>query len=260
MLEVKSLKIKFDDDEALPVDNISFSMNDGEILAIVGESGSGKTMTALSIAGLLHSSAKAMGEIIFDGQNLLELSQSQMRELQGVKISMVFQEPMSSLNPLRKVGWQVEQSMKIHSSAKKSERKQAAIKAMRAVELDDPKGIYRKYPHELSGGMRQRVMLAAAILMHPKLLICDEPTTALDASTGAAMLELLKKLNKESGVGILFISHDLAAVKKLCKKVIIMHDGKIVESGDIEQIFENPQDEYTKKLLASRPKGRRSRE
>jgi ABC-type glutathione transport system ATPase component len=260
MLDVKSLTIKFEDDETSPVDDISFCMEEGALLGLVGESGSGKTMTALSIAGLLREAAKATGEIIFDGQNLLSLTGAQMRQIQGVKISMVFQEPMSSLNPLRRVGWQVEESMKIHTDATKKERKDAVFNAMREVELENPESLYRKFPHELSGGMRQRIMLAAAMLLRPKLLICDEPTTALDAATGVQIVELLKKLNKESGVGVLFISHDLMIVKRLCDRVIIMNGGKIVESGETLQIFENPQDDYTKKLLASRPKGRRTRE
>jgi len=254
MLEVQSLSVRFSNETA--VDDISFSMEAGECLGLVGESGSGKTMTALSIAGLFRRSAQTTGKIMFEDQDLLTLSPSEMRRIQGAKISMVFQEPMTSLNPLRRIGWQVEEAMSIHTKAARPERRAAALEAMRAVELSDPERIYSRYPHELSGGMRQRVMMAAAILMRQKLLICDEPTTALDVTTGAQIIALLQKLNREFNVGVLFISHDLGAVYRLCKRALVMQNGKIVESGSVEEITSDPKTEYTKKLIASLP-GRR---
>jgi len=258
MLSVKSLTVCFDGE--IMVDNISFKLEAGERLALVGESGSGKTLTALSIAGLHRPSAQVTGQIFFDGQDLLALPPAAVRKLQGSKIAMVFQEPMTSLNPLRKIGWQVEESIAIHTVSSRAERRHAALEAMKAVELHDLENLYNKYPHELSGGMRQRIMLAAAILMRPKLLICDEPTTALDVTTGAQILVLLRKLSLEYGVGILFISHDLSAVRRLCEHALIMHDGHIVETGTTESIFANPKDEYTKKLIASLPERRRYRD
>ena len=169
---------------------------------------------------------------------------------------MVFQEPMTSLNPLRKVGIQVEEAMAVHTKRKKAERRAAALEAMAAAELSDPERVYTLYPHELSGGMRQRAMLAAAILLKPKLLICDEPTTALDVTIQAQILKLLKKINGEMGMGILFISHDLKAVRHLCDRALIMHKGKIIESGDVDTLFSNPQTEYTKKLISPRSRNR----
>jgi len=257
MLYVKNLSVCFGDEIA--VDSICFEMAEGGRLGIAGESGSGKTLTALSIAGLPRSNAQTTGQVLFYEKDLLSMSPVERRSIQGRDIAIVFQEPMTSLNPLRKIGWQVEETMKIHTNATRSERRSSALQAMNAVELSDPESIYQKYPHELSGGMRQRVMLAAAMLMHPKLLICDEPTTALDVTTGAQIMALLLKLNREYGVGILFISHDLGAVRRLCDQVIIMHNGKLIESGSVESIFANPQQEYTQKLIASRLQGRTGR-
>jgi len=255
MLQVSALTVRFGEETA--VDDISFQMEEGERLGLVGESGSGKTLTALSIMGLPRPNSQTAGHILFEGKDLLALPPLEMRNIQGSKIAMVFQEPMTSLNPLRRIGWLVEEAMAIHTNSNRAERRQAALDAMRAVELTDPERVYRRYPHELSGGMRQRVMLAAAILMRPKLLICDEPTTALDVSTGMQILSLLHKLNQEFGVGILLISHDLGAVSRLCERALIMQDGRIVESGSVGTLFENPQAEYTAKLIDAQAAGRR---
>lgn len=256
LLEVKDLNIEFHD-HLIPetvVYDFDLKMDAGDIVGIVGESGSGKTMTALAIAGLLrrHDMEKK-GQIIFDGIDLLTCQRSKLRHFQGNEISMIFQEPMTSLNPVKKIGWQVEESLRIHQNISKEERKKRAIKAMREVELDDPEGIYNKYPHELSGGMRQRVMIASAMICEPKILIADEPTTALDVTIQSQIVKLLIKINKENKTAILFISHDLSLVRQLCKRVIVMQGGYIVEDAATEEIFLNPREEYTKQLISAIP-------
>jgi len=261
VLDVKDFAVRFTDRdvEEEAVHGISFTMASGEILGLVGESGSGKTVTALSLMGLLRGrQAVTTGQMLFNGQDLLSLSFEQMRSIQGKQIAMIFQEPKTSLNPLMKVGRQVEEALRVHTSMSAAERRKRALEAMESVELPDPERVYRQYPHELSGGMRQRAMIAAAILLEPNLLLCDEPTTALDAHTQEQILALLTRINRERGVGILFISHDLQVVRKLCRRAIVMQDGYIVEQGDVETLFTNPQNAYTKQLLDSIPgRGRR---
>jgi len=256
MLSVRDLEVRFTDrrevDEA--VRGVSFDMAPGEILGIVGESGSGKSVTARAIMGLLRRrSAQVSGQILFGEQNLLALSIEEMRKLQGKRISMVFQEPKSALNPLMKVGRQVEEGLRLHSGISKSERKARAIEVMTDMELADPARVYDQYPHELSGGMRQRAMLAAALITEPELLICDEPTTALDVRTQTQILALLQKVREERGMGILFISHDLQVIRSICRRAIVMQDGRIVEQGDVEALFTTPKEAYTKRLLDSIP-------
>ncbi len=269
MLRVEQLSIHFEDrdEDQEVVKNVSFSIEDGEILGIVGESGSGKTMTALTIAGLLKKNAVLdHGSIRLDETELLGLSAKEMRKIQGNEISMIFQEPMSALNPTMQIGKQVEEALLLHPmpemaaapgkagrKAAKEKRRNLALEALRDVELDDPEQLYKKYPHELSGGMRQRVMIAAAIVCRPKVLIADEPTTALDAVTQESILNLLKKLNQKYGMSILFISHNLRVVNTLCSRVLVMKDGEIIEEGMTEDIFANPQTEYTKELIAAIP-------
>ena len=256
MLKVDNLSIHFEDRGANQevVRGISFELQDGEILGIVGESGSGKTMTALTVAGLLKSNAVLdSGAIWLDGTELLALSAKEMRKVQGRDISMIFQEPMTALNPTMRIGKQVEEALVLHTSLSKEERAKKVRTALEDVELDEPEDLCRKYPHELSGGMRQRVMIAAAIVCRPKLLIADEPTTALDVGTQDSILKLLKKLNRKYGMGILFISHNLRVVNELCSRVLVMKDGEILEEGLTTQIFENPQTEYTKELIAAIP-------
>lgn len=257
MLKVEDLCIKVHDKKTTDtlVKDVDLEMNRGDILGIVGESGSGKTMTALAIAGLLsrHDMEKN-GHITFEGINLLECPRVVLRKLQGYEISMIFQEPLNSLNPIRKVGWQVEESLRIHTTMDKAERRERALKALKDVELDNPEAVYNSYPHELSGGMRQRVMIAAAMISEPRLLIADEPTTALDVTIQAQIVELLKRINKERGTAILFISHDLSLVSTLCDKVLVMQQGLVVESGKCSDIFNNPQMEYTKNLIDAIPK------
>ena len=256
MLEVKDLNIEFHD-HSVPetvVYDFDLILEEGDIVGIVGESGSGKTMSALAICGLLsrHDMEKR-GEILFQGKELLTCSRSEMRQLQGDDISIIFQEPMTSLNPVKKIGWQVEEALRIHTHMPKEERYERAIWALAEAELPDPEKVYEQYPHELSGGMRQRVMIAAAIVCRPKVLVADEPTTALDVTIQAEIIKLLQKLNREYKTSILFISHDLSLVRKLCERVVVMQDGYVVEQGRTEDIFCHPKKEYTKKLIASIP-------
>lgn len=257
LLEVIDLNIEFRD-HLIPetvVYDFDLSLDTGDIVGIVGESGSGKSMSALAIAGLLNRhDMKKQGQILFEGINLLTCPRQELRKIQGNDIGIVFQEPMTSLNPVKKIGWQVEESLKIHTEMNKEERRRKAIEALQSVELEDPEGIYDKYPHELSGGMRQRVMIAAAIVCEPKILIADEPTTALDVTIQAQIIKLLEKINREKRTAILFISHDLSLVRQLCERIIVMQGGYIVETGRTEQIFHQPKQEYTKKLIAAIPK------
>ena len=256
MLQVDRLSIHFADREEVQkvVRGISFSVQDGEIVGIVGESGSGKTMTALTIAGLFKEHAVLdAGTIRLDGTDLLKLTEREMRQVQGNRIGMIFQEPMTALNPTMKIGRQVEEVLRLHTDLDSRARKAAVIRALEEVELDEAEKLLFKYPHELSGGMRQRVMIAAAMICRPSLLIADEPTTALDAATQESILKLLKKLNDKYGMSILFISHNLRVVKELCTRVFVMKDGEILEEGETEVVFQNPKTEYTKALIAAIP-------
>lgn len=254
MLSINGLHIKFHTRKNEAVAGISFSVNDGEILGIVGESGSGKSVTAMSIAGILpRKQCSYSGQIMLDGVELLHAKRDILRTVQGKKIGFVFQEPQTSMNPLMKVGKQIEEVLKLHTNMSPSERKKAAIDALLQVELTDAESVYKKYPFELSGGMVQRAMIASAIIIKPSLLILDEPTTALDVTTQSQIISLLKKLNKESGITMIFISHNLNVVRKFCKRVVVMQRGKIVEENDVEKIFEVPQHDYTKLLLKSIP-------
>ncbi|MCL1835572.1 MAG: ABC transporter ATP-binding protein [Oscillospiraceae bacterium] len=255
MLEIKDLKVSFTDDwggEA--VDGASLRMNAGERLGLVGESGSGKTMLALTVAGLIpRSRTEVTGEILFEGADLLKRKPKELRSLQGKDIGMIFQEPMTSLNPLMRIGKQIEEALKLHTGLCAQRRREKALEVMELVELPEPELTYAKYPHQLSGGQRQRAMIASAFITDPKLLIADEPTTALDVTVQGQIIKLLKRLNENRGVGILFISHDLSVIRKLCTRVAVMHAGKIVEQGNTEDVFTNPQHEYTKRLIAAIP-------
>lgn len=267
MLKVENLSIHFEDrsEREEVVKNVSFAVENGDILGIVGESGSGKTMTALTIAGLLKKHAVLDGgRVWLDDTDLLGLSEKEMRRVQGNEISMVFQEPMTALNPTMRIGKQVEEALLLHSRRRRRDRggrlrmerreqRELALRALEEVELEHPEQLYKKYPHELSGGMRQRVMIAAAIVCRPKLLIADEPTTALDVRTQESILQLLKKLNRKYGMSILFISHNLRVVNTLCRRVLVMKDGQVVEEGDCAETFKNPQSEYTRELIAAIP-------
>ena len=256
MLEVTDLHIEIED-SFIPetvVFDFDITVSAGEIVGIVGESGSGKSMSALAIAGLLsRKDMKKRGSILFEGEELLTTPRSRLRQIQGDDIAVVFQEPMTSLNPVKKIGWQVEEALRIHRNLPDEELKSAAIRMLKDVELDDAENIYDKYPHELSGGMRQRVMIAAALICDPKLLIADEPTTALDVTIQAQIIELLKRINREKGTAILFISHDLSVIRSLCSRVVVMNKGRIVESGSVEEVFNSPKEEYTRHLIEAIP-------
>lgn len=261
LLEVKDLNIEFHD-HLIPetvVYDFDLELKAGEIVGLVGESGSGKSMSALAIAGLLsRRDMHKKGQILFDGLDLLTCERSKLRKIQGNEISMIFQEPMTSLNPVKRIGWQIEESLRIHTELNKEERYQKAIEMMKEVELPDPERLYRQYPHELSGGMRQRVMIAAAMICNPRILIADEPTTALDVTIQAQIVELLKRMNREKQTSILFISHDLSLVKQLCERVLVMKGGYIVETGPTQEVFAHPKEEYTQRLIAAIPKVERN--
>ena len=261
LLEVKDLNIEFHD-HLIPetvVCDFDLELKAGEIVGLVGESGSGKSMSALAIAGLLsRRDMHKRGQILFDGLDLLTCERSKLRKIQGNEISMIFQEPMTSLNPVKRIGWQIEESLRIHTELNKEERYQKAIEMMKEVELPDPERLYRQYPHELSGGMRQRVMIAAAMICNPRILIADEPTTALDVTIQAQIVELLKRMNREKQTSILFISHDLSLVKQLCERVLVMKGGYIVETGLTQEVFAHPKEEYTQRLIAAIPKVKRN--
>ncbi len=258
LLKVENLNIEFHDHDVPErvVNQLNMVLHQGEILGIVGESGSGKSMTAMAIAGLLRRhDMKMEGKILFEGNELLYIDRETLRQLQGNQIGIVFQEPMTSLNPVKRIGWQVEESLRIHRpELSKEERYMRVIKALEEVELDNPQLVYKKYPHELSGGMRQRVMIASAMICEPKLLIADEPTTALDVTIQLQIVKLLQRLNQEKKMAVLFISHDLSLVKRLCDRVIVMHNGSMVETGKTEEIFYSPKEDYTIKLISAIPK------
>ena len=256
ILKVENLKVHFHDaaPDRFAVNGVSFTIGEGEILGLVGESGSGKTVTAMSISGLLpRGKADVSGSITLDGSEILQCSEAELLDILGEELGIVFQEPMTSMNPVMKIGPQVEESLRVHTKMSKAARKELALEAMAMAELDDPEKIYNKYPHELSGGMLQRVMIAAAIISRPKLLLADEPTTALDVTIQAEILELLQRLNRQYGMAILLISHNLHVVRKLCSRVAVMQRGKIIEDRPVEDIFRDPRHEYTQKLIAAIP-------
>ena len=254
MLEIRDLHVKFHNRDREAVAGISLTIQDGEIMGLVGESGSGKSVTAMSIAGLLpRKQCELSGDILLDGEDLLHAPRSALRQIHGRKIGVVFQEPMSAMDPLMRVGEQVGEVLCIHTKLTPAQRKEKVLEVLSSVELPDPEGVYDKYPHELSGGMLQRAMIAGAIVIHPSLLLLDEPTTALDVTIQAQILELLKKLNAEKGISMLFISHNLNVVRKLCKRVAVMQRGELVESGNTDDVFFHPQHPYTKRLIEAIP-------
>lgn len=261
LLEVKQLSIAFrQKKQRVPiVHHISFSIQKGETIGIVGESGCGKSITSMSLMGLNHQT-ETTGEIQFEGRNLLLLSEKQWREVRGNDISMIFQEPMTSLNPLMTIGRQMTEALFTHQTISQKEAKTKAVDFLQTVGLNQAEWLLRKYPHELSGGMRQRVMIAMSMLCHPKLMIADEPTTALDVTIQAQILRLLKKLNEEMDTAILLITHDLGVVRQICQRVMIMYAGRIVEEGTIDRIFQHPLHPYTKGLFASVPSCKEKKE
>lgn len=257
IIEIKNLKTSFmtGNGEVQAVRGVSFQVGKGEILGIVGESGSGKSVTSMSILRLLADTAVIKeGEILFDGNDLTKMSKKEMQKIRGEHISMIFQDPMSSLNPLIPVGKQVaEMIQEHHKEISKEKAKEQVLELFRRVRIPEPEKRYQCYPHEFSGGMRQRVMIAMALANKPKLLIADEPTTALDVTIQDQILKQLRSLQRESQTSIMFITHDLGVVAELCERVIVMYGGLIMEEAPIDDIFENPKHPYTLGLLASIP-------
>ena len=259
LLSVRDLSVMFRQDgkETLAVDHISFEINSGETLALVGESGSGKSVTALSILKLLSypMASHPSGEILFDNKDLMKLDEKSLQKVRGKDIAMIFQEPMTSLNPLHTVERQVSEVMKVHEGMSDKDARQRTIELLTQVGIREPEKRLSSFPHQLSGGQRQRVMIAMALANNPQLLIADEPTTALDVTVQAQILELLEKLKQERSMSMLFITHNLGIVRKFADRVCVMTGGKIVETGKTADIFNHPQHDYTKKLLAAEPKG-----
>jgi len=258
MLEVKNLKTGFDIDGEIyhAVDDVSFTVKPGQIVGVVGESGCGKSVMSLSVMQLLPKGIGKItgGEIKFQGKSIEKYSSDEMNKIRGKDISMIFQEPMTSLNPVFTIGSQIEEIILNHSNMSKAEAKNRAIELLKQVGIPRADQIINEYPHQLSGGMRQRVMIAIAIACHPKLLIADEPTTALDVTVQAQILELLKTIQTKNDMSIVLITHDLGVVAEMCDEVIIMYAGKIVERTDVDSLFHNPQHPYTKLLMASIPR------
>lgn len=256
LLEVKSLCTEFPVKRGVvrAVDDVSFEVSEGEILAIVGESGSGKSVTSLSVMGLLAEPGHvAGGEMTFDGKDLVHLSEKEYREMRGNDMAMIFQEPMTSLNPVYRIGDQIVEAIRTHEKVSKKEALTRAIDLLRKVGIPSPEARVRDYPHQMSGGMRQRVMIAMALACNPKLLIADEPTTALDVTIQAQILDLLRNLKDQINSSIMFITHDLGVIAEMADYVVVMYAGRIVEQGTAEEIFAHPAHPYTIGLMASKP-------
>jgi oligopeptide/dipeptide ABC transporter ATP-binding protein len=257
LLEVKNLRVTFrtEDGPVTAVNGLSFELGAGETLGIVGESGSGKSVTALSIMRLLAKNATVTADrIAFDGENLPAKNEAEMRKIRGHKIAMIFQDPMTSLNPVLTIGDQIAEAVRLHLGLSKHDARDRAIEMLEKVRIPAPASRLNDYPHQFSGGMRQRVMIAMALSCNPQLLIADEPTTALDVTIQAQVLELMNELQQETGAAIILITHDLGVVAEVCKNVLVMYGGNMVEYGDAEQIFGDPGMPYTQGLLASLPR------
>jgi oligopeptide/dipeptide ABC transporter ATP-binding protein len=257
LLEVKNLQTHFPTRAGLvrAVDGVSFYVDKGELLGLVGESGCGKSITALSLMRLIAPPGRIVGgEIVFDGENLLAASEERMREIRGDDIAMIFQDPMTSLNPVYTVGEQIAEALRLHRKLSRKAARETAIEAMREVAIPDPARRADDYPHQLSGGMRQRVMIAMALACDPKLLIADEPTTALDVTIQAQILELLNELRRTRELAVLLITHDLGVVAETADRVAVMYTGRIVEESPVEELFARPKMPYTEGLLRSVPK------
>lgn len=257
LLEVQNLKTRFKTDEGsfYAVDDVSFNVKKGQTLGIVGESGCGKSVTSLSVMRLIQKpGAIESGKIVFKGKDLLTLNDEKMREIRGNEIAMIFQEPMTSLNPVYTIGDQIEEAILLHQKElNKEQAREKAIEMLRLVGIPAPEKRFHEFPHQLSGGMRQRVMIAMAISCNPELLIADEPTTALDVTIQAQILDLMRKLQKDFNAGMILITHDLGVVAEMCQEVAVMYAGRIVEFGTVEDIFYRPKHPYTRGLLDSIP-------
>ena len=257
LLQVKNLCTSFDVDagEVRAVNGISFSLDKGKVLGIVGESGSGKSVTAYSIMRILVEPGRIKsGEILFDGQDIVKFSKKQMSEFRGKRVSIIFQDPMTSLNPTYTIGNQLREAILLHTNRNHEQANARAVEMLKLVGVNEPEKRLKQYPHELSGGMRQRVMIAMALACEPDILIADEPTTALDVTIQAQILELMKDLQKKLGMAIIMITHDLGVIADMCDEIIVMYAGRICERGTVDEIFYNPKHEYTKGLLRSIPK------
>ena len=257
LVEVKNLEVSFFTyaGEVKAVRGISYNLKPGEVMGIVGESGSGKSVSSYGLMGIIPEPGKVIGgQILFEGQDVTAMSEKELLKIRGRDISMIFQDPMTSLNPLFTIGNQIEESLKKHTSMNKDERQKRMVELLTLVGINQPEKRLKQYPHEFSGGMRQRVMIAMALACDPKLLIADEPTTALDVTIQAQILELLKELKNKIHMGIVFITHDLGVVSDICDSISVMYAGTIVESGSSDQIFYEPRHPYTWGLLASVPK------
>jgi len=258
ILDVKNLVVEFDTEEGIvkALNGVSFSLKKGEILGIVGETGCGKSVTVYTVLKLLPMPPARVvsGEVIYKGRDLLKLSEEELRKIRGKEIAMIFQEPMTSLNPVFTVGKQLMDVILLHRKVSKEEAREIALKALEDVRMQDSELIMKKYPHELSGGMRQRVMIAMALSCNPEILIADEPTTALDVTIQAQILGIIKEMQSKHGMSVIFITHDLGVVAQLCDRVVVMYAGTVVEMASIDTIFKNPVHPYTRGLLESIPK------
>lgn len=258
LLEVRDLRTTFftDNGEVRAVDGVSFNLDEGKVLGIVGESGSGKSVTAYSIMQILSHPGKIVGgSVKFRGKELVGEKEEEIRKIRGNKISIIFQDPMTSLNPVYTIGDQITEAIMLHTDRDKKQATERAIELLRLVGINEPEKRVKQYPHEHSGGMRQRVMIAMALACEPDILIADEPTTALDVTIQAQILDLMKNLQHELGMAIIMITHDLGVIASMCDEVIVMYAGKICEQGTADEIFYNPRHEYTKGLIASIPYG-----
>ncbi|MCF4114073.1 ABC transporter ATP-binding protein [Dethiosulfovibrio acidaminovorans] len=264
ILEVKDLSTWFYTEEGIvkALEKVSFSIGQGEILGIVGETGCGKSVTSRSIMGLIPQPPGKIveGQVLFQGRDLLTLPDDEMRSVRGCDMAMIFQDPMSSLNPVLKVGFQVEEAIKAHGSVSDTEARSRALEMFRKVNIPDPEKSLGRYPHQFSGGMKQRVMIAMALCCNPKLLIADEPTTALDVSIQAQILSLIKALQRDFGSSIMLISHDLGVIATMAQKVAVMYAGSIIEYGTVNDIFDSPLHPYTKGLIGAIPRLDRDQE
>lgn len=264
LLEIKDLEVFFKSSQGIvkAVNKVNINTRDGMTTAIVGESGSGKSVTSLAIMGLLEKSSieKISGEINFEGKNLLELSHEELRKIRGKEISMIFQEPMTSLNPALKVGYQMSEVFRTHFKMDKKTAKEKSLEMLKKVEINRAEDVYNAYPHELSGGMRQRIMIAMALSSSPKLLIADEPTTALDVTIQKEVLELMKKLKEDMKASIIFITHDLVVVADIADYVNVMYAGKVVERAKAHDIFTNPLHPYTRGLIKAIPSAHKKKD
>ncbi|MET3292526.1 UNVERIFIED_CONTAM: peptide/nickel transport system ATP-binding protein [Brevibacillus sp. OAP136] len=258
LLEIRELRTYFYSDQTvvLAVDGVDMCIHKGEIVGVVGESGCGKSALSHSIMRLIPSPPGKIvsGAMMFTGENLVVASEKRMQAIRGNRISMIFQEPMTSLNPVYTIGEQIGEMVRLHRKVSKQDARLHAIDMLKKVGISRPEAIVKEYPHQLSGGMRQRVMIAMAMSCEPQLLIADEPTTALDVTIQAQILELMKKLNNETGTAIMLITHDLGVVAEICDRVAVMYSGKVVEEGDVRMILKNPQHPYTKGLIESIPR------